>query len=827
MKALGTTRANNPARTLGSRLVGPVLAVLVLAIGFTATLFVAAGLRRSDRDSAAQLMDQRTALAKAAVSTETSRYLDLLRTVAAGVGGDERMSAARFRAASAPLIDARLSGATSVVFAVPVARTSVAAAQRLWRTRGEPGLVLNPRGRPDEHVFSVFSRQLASSSPPGIDITASAEATAALNEARRTGAPAVSDTYILLRDRGLPVDHQQHSFAFAAPVYGGATGAAPVFRGWIVMGLHGQDFVGAVLRDVSQGALDVQLRATNGDGRQMRVASYAASGTKNLHRQVTFRVANRQWWLVLNADSARLRGAGGALPNTVLLGGGLLTVLLAGLVQVLATGRDRARSRVLVATAELRVAEAEARRQAGLLGAVMASIGDGVGVIDASGAFLLHNPAARELLGVGEDIDGPDDWQEHYGLYRPDGRTPFPADELPLVRALHGESCNAVEMVVRNRNRPDGILLSVDGRPLDSSAGQHGAVAVFHDVTELRRYEADLSAFAGVAAHDLKAPLAVIRGHCETAADALADEPQTPGTAQTTASLERISAVVDRMAALIDTLLAYTTSRDAPLRLEQVPLGPLVHDVVAGRTADPRLQDASAPDIYVGPLPRVTADPAMLRHVLDNLIGNALKYVAPGQVPRIDITAGPGGPGWTRVEIADRGIGIPDADKPDIFESFHRAHPAAGYAGTGLGLAICRRVVERYGGSIGVSDNPGGGTRFQFTVPVSQPSPDEPVPDELASDQAASDQAALGRALAERAAVQDAAVQDAVVHEAVVPESVVPESVVHEAVVAGHGAVQPGPAGAITAGAATPAPPAGANQLRDTPLRPAVPPAPR
>jgi hypothetical protein len=160
----------------------------------------------------------------------------------------------------------------------------------------------------------------------------------------------------------------------------------------------------------------------------------------------------------------------------------------------------------------------------------------------------------------------------------------------------------------------------------------------------------------------------------------------------------------------------------------------------------------------------------MLRHVVDNLIGNSLKYVQPGRVARVDVTAGPAPAGWTRIEVADRGIGIPDEDKPNIFESFHRAHTAAGYAGTGLGLAICRRIVERHGGAIGVADNPGGGTRFHFTLPlagtvvqppagpagteVTMPQPDPAAATETA--QAEEDRAALERALAERAAVQHA-----------------------------------------------------------------------
>jgi signal transduction histidine kinase len=400
----------------------------------------------------------------------------------------------------------------------------------------------------------------------------------------------------------------------------------------------------------------------------------------------------------------------------------------------------------------------------------MASLGDGVAVVDENGIFLLQNPAGQALLGMPDEADGPAEWQRHYGIFRPDGRTPLPIEEIPLVRALAGESSDGVELVIRNSGHPDGILLSVDGRPLDISAGRRGGVAVFHDITELRRYETDLSVFAGVVAHDLKAPLAVIRGHCEAAGDELADAGDAAPVVEARAALGRIALAVDRMAGLIDTLLAYTTSRDAPLRLQPTPLGPLVADVIAGRIGHLRPADGVAPEIYVGRLPTVEADPAMLRHVLDNLIGNSLKYVQPGRAARIDVTAESHRPGWTRIDIADRGIGIPDADKPNIFESFHRAQTAAGYAGTGLGLAICRRIVERHGGQIGVADNPGGGTRFQFTLPpagtVTHPpaGPSRPEvtmsqPDPVAATepaQAEEDRAALERALAERAAIQHA-----------------------------------------------------------------------
>jgi signal transduction histidine kinase len=702
--------------------------------------------------------------------------------VAAAIGANEHVTGKSFDVTTNPLTAAGLAGATSVAFVVPSAVGQDARTQAYWRARGAGDLVLTPQRNAPEHFYSIFIRTLNNGGPrtAGLDAAASAEASAALAEARRTGQPAVSDSYVLIRDRVLARLRQQLSFLFVAPVHG--PGGGTDFRGWIVLGVHGQDFLGGVLGTASQGQLDGTLLATNTDGSQVEVSRYNAPGKPTLRRQGTFPVANRKWTLITEADTRYLPGAGGNLPVIVLVGGIVLTLMLAGLVHILASGRSRARHQVRLATAELRTAEAESRRQAGLLAAIMASIGDGVGVVDRDGRFLLHNPAAKALLGVPEDVNEPDRWQTHYGLFRPDGRTPFPLAEMPLTRALRGESSDGVEMLIRNAARPDGILISVDGRPLDPSAGLPGAVAVFHDITDLRRYEQDLSVFAGVVAHDLKAPLAVIRGHCETAADELSDAPPTPHLTEARGALGRIAAGVDRMAGLIDTLLAYTTARDAPLHTRTVELGPLVTEVIGGRVGHLRPADGPAPDVYVGALPAVAADPAMLRHVLDNLIGNAIKYVQVGQAARIDITAASGEPGWTTVEVADRGIGIPDEDKPNIFESFHRARTAAGYAGTGLGLAICQRIVERHGGSIGVGDNPGGGTRFQFTLPLAgahpaasqpppspapevpmtrpnpplpnPPLPDPDEPERAAVDRELADQAALERALAERAAIE-------------------------------------------------------------------------
>ena len=101
-----------------------------------------------------------------------------------------------------------------------------------------------------------------------------------------------------------------------------------------------------------------------------------------------------------------------------------------------------------------------------------------------SGAFTIFNPSAESILGIGPIDTTPDKWSDNYGLFFPDRVTPFPADELPLARALKGESSDEVEMFVRNPEVPEGVFISVSGRPLqDEESTEKGGVVVFRDVT--------------------------------------------------------------------------------------------------------------------------------------------------------------------------------------------------------------------------------------------------------------------------------------------------------------------------------------------------------
>ena len=123
--------------------------------------------------------------------------------------------------------------------------------------------------------------------------------------------------------------------------------------------------------------------------------------------------------------------------------------------------------------------------QGALLESIFNSISDGVVVADANGNFTIFNPSAERIVGMGATPTDPDEWSDTYGLFFPDRVTPFPADELPLARAIKGETSDEVEMFVRNPNVPEGVFISISGRPLQDEAGSgKGGVIVFRDVTQ-------------------------------------------------------------------------------------------------------------------------------------------------------------------------------------------------------------------------------------------------------------------------------------------------------------------------------------------------------
>ena len=269
-------------------------------------------------------------------------------------------------------------------------------------------------------------------------------------------------------------------------------------------------------------------------------------------------------------------------------------------------------------------------------------------------------------------------------------------------------------------HQAEARLLRPDSRTvwalITCSPVDQGLVVQMVDVTErkrqlldLTRSNGELSSFAFLAAHELKSPLQAITGFA-----ALLD--RAFGPALDPQAQEFVGWIVGgaaRMNALVEDLLTYCAVDSDDAGSEDVELA----EVVAGCFEELDLEISRRRAVVsAGPLPVVTGDPMQLAQLLRNLVSNAVKFVPEDRVPEVHVSAERGAEVWT-VTVADNGIGVEDESRDRIFAMFERLHPRERFRGTGIGLSICKRIIERRGGRIWVEANPGGGSRFRFTLP--------------------------------------------------------------------------------------------------------------
>ncbi|MGE5504440.1 MAG: ATP-binding protein [Actinomycetota bacterium] len=252
-------------------------------------------------------------------------------------------------------------------------------------------------------------------------------------------------------------------------------------------------------------------------------------------------------------------------------------------------------------------------------------------------------------------------------------------------------------------------------------------VAIKVDVTERRAKErelrqavdsltaanTELERFAYVASHDLQEPLRTVVSFAQLLERRFRDQLGPEGQEY----IQFLVGASTRMHWLINDLLAYSR-----IGVTDRPFGP-VRARAACDAALENLQDsigASGATVEVGDLPVVLGDEVQLMQVFQNLIGNALKFHAPGHAPRVTVRADRDPDGAWRFAVTDDGIGF-DPSEQDVFEIFRRLHPAHEYPGSGVGLTVCKRIVQRHNGRIWVESAPGAGSTFSFTLPAAGP----------------------------------------------------------------------------------------------------------
>ncbi|MDP9161851.1 MAG: PAS domain S-box protein, partial [Acidobacteriota bacterium] len=386
---------------------------------------------------------------------------------------------------------------------------------------------------------------------------------------------------------------------------------------------------------------------------------------------------------------------------------------------------------------EKKSVEEETKHQKELLQLILGSMGDGVVVADENGKFLLFNRSAEEMLGLGATDTAPNEWTGRYSLYQLDGVTPFDPNEVPLARAIRGERADAVEIFVRHPKQPEGMLISVTGRPLrDKDGTQRGGVVVFHDITLKKRAEDLLvrakeeaeraskfkDQFLSTMSHELRTPLNAVLGFSDLLADprygALNDRQQR--------YVNHIHTGGKHLLKLISDILDLSKIEAGKMELvrEDVNVASALTEVIHGLY--PLAEKKSQVLLQrVEPRLHVNADPMRFKQVLLNLVGNAIKFSPEGgQIELAALQVDD----EVRVEVRDNGPGIPLEEQKRMFEAFVRlSQTGSASEGTGLGLAIAASLVRMHGSQLGIESAPGKGTCFHFSLPLVAVQIDQPA----------------------------------------------------------------------------------------------------
>ena len=342
-------------------------------------------------------------------------------------------------------------------------------------------------------------------------------------------------------------------------------------------------------------------------------------------------------------------------------------------------------------------------RQRNQMQSVLEGMVEGVLLTDATGRILLANTAFERIFDAPPPLEGRRPLEA--------ARVPGLQESIEAALAAAGPLTREIELLRGHQEK----VLRASLAPLRSDGGESiGAVAVFHDVTELKRLEQARREFVANVSHELRTPLTAIKGYSETLLHG--------GLADTGSAVEFVRVIdrhAERLRLLIEELLDLAAVEQGRARLDLEPTSPAEVSAqavgVVRQAADIKHQ-TFAIDVPED-LPPCRADRDRLAQVLINLLGNAVKFTPDGG--RIGIRARASN-GHMVIAVSDTGPGIPADELGRIFERFYRVERSRDRreGGTGLGLAIAKHLVHAMDGSIEAESAPGSGATFRVTLPL-------------------------------------------------------------------------------------------------------------
>ncbi len=405
---------------------------------------------------------------------------------------------------------------------------------------------------------------------------------------------------------------------------------------------------------------------------------------------------------------------------------GVLLALLFGVAAVGVILRD---------IASRRRTEEALEKEHHLLSSLLDAVPDAIFVKDLRGRYILSNRAHREFLNLSTpaEVEG----KISADFFPPEVAERYQADDEavmktgePLLNHLEPAVDRAGNLLWRSSSKiplrgPDGRISGLVCLSIDVTERQEAEEKLRIFAAQLQNSNDQLQEFASVVSHDLQEPLRKVMAFGDRLKtkcnDALSDQGRE--------YLERMQDATRRMQTLIRDLLtlARITSQGQPF--QRVDLAKIVREVVSD--LEIRIEQTRA-RVEVGFLPVIDADPAQMRQLFQNLLGNALKFQRPGEPPEVIVSSKivslrentpPGalpGDEACQVVVQDNGIGFEPQFAERIFAIFQRLHTRDKYEGTGIGLSVCRKITDRHGGNIVAKSSDGEGAAFIVTLPLKE-----------------------------------------------------------------------------------------------------------
>jgi PAS domain S-box-containing protein len=353
---------------------------------------------------------------------------------------------------------------------------------------------------------------------------------------------------------------------------------------------------------------------------------------------------------------------------------------------------------------------------------------------DAQHRLLPMSDDQRQRFGIelAEHVEGRTRWDAHpdaltaeqWAEHRADleARRPFRSLQIELEAGAGSGRWLWISLSGLPRSDAAGNFIGYHGVGRDITARQQAQAlllrhnealqrAVDERTRDLQQLNLDLDAFARQLAHELRTPIGQVQG----LAQMLAERGAARLHSGDQELLQLQVQAAERMRETLDALLALARSTLQPMPLQQVDLSALAHEVAAEL---PAMERCAPLRWHIQLDMRVDANPAALKIVLLNLMGNAAKFTRDSASPRARVGLRAEGSEGARIAVQDNGVGFDPARADQLFKPFGRLHARDNYAGSGIGLSIVQRIVERHGGSVAARGEPGRGACFEFTLAV-------------------------------------------------------------------------------------------------------------